>query len=368
MEIQPQNNNIKVPETRPNTTLKIVVLIALIVLLVIGILLPIKLVPNAITSIKDGFASLFGGNTKATLSLDKSEIHSGDSFVLSWTGDHMDNGSYVLTYDCKDGVTMVTSVNQPNETIGCGTQYYFSPTDNTIQLSITSTLNRFTDVPVTLSFLPNNSGDIKTLGDIVITVINSNVADNRQNMGTTTAVVTPTPVAPTPVVRPTPTPVVTPTPVTPTPVVPTPASTGSPQATPVKVTHRVSNPNGIADLSVSMTNVGYLDPVTGAFVSSPTVTGDQIAAVKFLVKNKGDKNTGAWDFTAALPSKTHPTYTAINMNNIGPGDSIEFTLGFADINDARNNVVTITVDSTNKVKEITAANNVASAHIANISY
>ncbi len=354
METQPTNNREEVViEKQPNTTLKVIVLVILIALLITGILLPIKLVPNAVTSIKNGFSSLFGGGETATLTTDKSEINSGEAFTLSWDGKHKDNGSYVLTYACKDGVHMQTSIYQPNQEVPCDSQYYFSPNDNRIDLSIFSENNRFIDVPVSLSFLANDSTEVKTLASTTLTITNVNVADSRQNItGTST---TPTPVT----VATSTTPV---EPTTPAPVATTPA----PKPT-ITRTHRVSNPNGTADLSVQITDIGYLDPVTAQFVSSPTIYGNARAAAKFVVTNNGDKNTGAWNFTATLPTVDHPTYTAYNQPNLGPGDGIVYTLGFDKINQTLDNVISIAVDSNNQVVETSETNNTSSVHIANLS-
>ncbi len=366
MEIQ-HNEHIEEVEVKkePNTALIVVVLIALIALLVVGILLPIKLVPNAVTMVKDKLSSLFSSDT-ATLSVDKKDIHSGDTFTLSWNGKHKDNGSYVFSYPCKEGVSFVTSVNQPQEAITCDTQYYFSPNDNQVDLNVTSTANRFIDIPVTLSFLANGTSDIKKLSDTLITVTNPAVADSRTGLGTTTPVVSKTtPVATSTrvvTVTPSPEPETPPAP-KPTPAPVTPAPAPKPQV--IHQTHQVSNPNGTADLAVQITNVGYLDPVTSTFVSSATVTNKDRAAITFTVKNKGDKNTGLWNFVAKLPTASHPTYTAYNLQNLGPGDYIVFTLGFDQINNVTDNLITITVDPENKVPELTEVNNTSTVHVAN---
>jgi hypothetical protein len=334
------NQNIRNPK-EPNTGVKVIVLIALIVLLIVGILLPIKLVPNAVTSVTDYFSSLFGGGT-VTLGVDKNELRSGESFTLSWNGKTRENGSYMLSYPCIDGVRLETSVHEPYERITCDSQFYFSPTNNAIELTAVSENSHVVDIPVTLSFMDNNATGTQKLGEMVLTVINPNIAEDLTPTNTPTPQVTKSP-------RPSPSPVVTPKPVT---------------GTPHRI-YRASNPYGQADLAVQILAVGYLNPKTNAFVRSNTLTNGMRAAVKFMVINNGDKNTGAWNFSATLPSRTNPTYTAINRPNLGPGDSVEYVLGFENLNNNAQNTVTITADPQNYIFESNENNNTYSATIIN---
>src|SRR3954470_18025553 len=90
-------------ERTPTTMAKVLVLIGLIILLIIGILLPIKLVPSAVTGIKDYFSSLFR-RTSVELSTNKEQIISGEPFTLSWSGATRENGSYILSYPCNGDI------------------------------------------------------------------------------------------------------------------------------------------------------------------------------------------------------------------------------------------------------------------------
>ncbi|MDQ3014381.1 MAG: hypothetical protein M3Q73_00780 [bacterium] len=350
----PQNNP-QVEREEPRTGVKILVLIALIALLIVGILLPIKLVPNAVTGVKDFFSSLFGGDN-VDLEVNKDPLVTGEAFVLSWNGKNRTNGSYILNYPCIDGVRFETSVNQPFERITCDSQFYFTPTaDNQIEITVVSDRNRIEDIPVTLSFLENSADEPKTLSDLTLTVTNPGAPEASSPIGTSTPVVSPKPTT-APTTKPTPSSEPAEKPVK----APAPAA-----AVPQKV-YRVSNPNGQIDLAVQILDVGYLHPETHAFVKSAQVTTNMRAAVRFLVINNGDKNSGNWDFTAKLPSMTNPTFTAIKRENLGPGDGIIYTLGFEGINNVRENTITITVDPSNKVVESRENNNTYSAKIINL--
>lgn len=326
------------PEVKkqPNTALKIIVLIMLIALLIVGILLPIKLVPNAVTSLKTKFTSLFSNSAPTTnviLSTNKNTITSGDTFVLLWNGEHRKDGSYVLSYECKIGVTLSTSFVTANEAIACNTPYYFSPADNTIGLGIVSTHNQIVPVLVTLGFLSHNSLDVETISKINIPVNPS----TKQPIKTATS--------------------------TPVKVVPVKA-TSTPAVT---HTSQTSNPNGTADLSIRIIDVGYLTD-DAVFVPSASITSSQRGAVKFTVTNIGNKNTGLWSFKAHLPTSANPIYSAQVQNSLRPQDGIIYTLAFEPVNYTRVNTVTIIADYVGMIKEVSESNNTASATIINSDF
>ncbi len=357
--MQTQNNKTPEQKREPSTVLKIVVLIGLIVLLIIGILLPIKLVPNAVSSFKNTLSSLFGTNQTVDLTADRTTINSGEPFTLSWTGKHRDNGSYVLSYQCKDGVRIETSISIPNETITCNSLYYFSVNDNRIDLTAFSEVQRYTDISFTLAFLENNTSDVIDLDSVLVTVTNPNIADSRTG-GTPIDM----PSGEQPVTPPASTPEPTPAPVTPKPT-PTPTPKPTPTKPAVTPAYIQSNPNGTADLAITINAVGYLHPTTSAFVPSYSVSAGMRPAVKFTVKNNGDKNSGTWAFTANLPTPKNSVYNAYGQQNLGPQDRIEYVLGFEPINNAQNNTVTITVDPQNLIAETNNNNNVATTNIVN---
>ncbi len=358
-----QNINIQQePEQKkkkPSTPMKITVLVVLIVLLAAGILLPIKLVPNAVSSVASTITSFFKGKDEVKLSTDRSVLYSDEAFTIKWTGKHQTNGTYSLSYACATGLRLTTSVNQtPNEAITCDNPYYFSPNDNTIELTAITESTRYTDLVFTLGFLENGASTIDNVGSLNITITNEALAESLPTGGAPTATSTPSaetpdtaPVAEEPVV----------TPVTPEPT--TKPTTNNP-STPAQP---VSNPNGKADLEVRAISTGYLNE-NGTFVSSASVNRNQQAAIKFQVVNVGDKNTGTWSFVADIPSETDPRYMSGNQQNLGPGDRIEFVLGFKNMTNVQNNIATITADASNFIPERSESNNMVRMNIVNGDY
>jgi hypothetical protein len=315
---------------------KITVLVVLIALLAVGILLPIKLVPNAVSNIASTISSFFVAKPSTTVSADKTAINSGDQVSLKWTGSHNTNGAYSLSYECTTGLSLETSVNQPNEPVACGNTYYFTPNDNAIDVVIKANATRFTDAKITLGFLENGASTIDTLGTVTVTVTNPNLPEGLTS-STSTSVSETKPEAQTPE---------------------TPSQPQTPQ------THVVSNPNGLTDLEVRPIATGYINSY-GVFVSSNSVSPSDQAAVKFAVVNVGDKNSGVWTFAADLPSQTDPHYVSGPQENLGPGDRIEYILGFKNINNTTDNTVMVNADPGNMLTERSKANNIARIHITN---
>jgi hypothetical protein len=323
---------------KPSTGLKVAVLVILIAILAVGILLPIKLVPNAVSSVASSITSFFGGKKEPKVTVDKSQVNVGEQFTVAWDGKLQTDGTYALSYECSTGLHLETSINQPNETIACGTPFYFSPNQNSIDLIGFSDTARTVTVKLTLGFLENGASTLDTLGETSTTIINPNVTDTTSVATTTPSTNQPTPEE---------------TEDEETEVIP--PSTNTP---------RVSNPNGTIDLEVRPIAVGYLN-ANGDFVASGFVGSNQQAAVRFSIVNVGDKNTGSWSFVAELPSQTDPRFTSATQQNLGPGDRIEYTLGFNNMTSAQNNTVVITADPSNQVPERTDANNVARMIINN---
>ncbi len=308
-------------EKGPSTAVKVSVLIILILLLGAGILLPIKLVPNALTSIGSAFSSFVARFNKQeiVLTTNPQEIKAGEPFTLSWTGTHKNDGSYVLTYICREGVRLETSINQPHETIPCNTPFYFTPLDNALNITSFSSSTKTSDIKIALSFLPNNSSDQEALNELALSIRSGSTI-----IGT----------------------VATTTPSTP--------SVPNPPRPPVKnppVLYPPSNPNGTADLKVNFIRVGY------------KINGQ--VGIQFEIMNIGTKDSGPWSFGASLPSLNTPSYTSPVQQNIHPGDRMLFTLAFDNV-PAGQNQMTINVDPTNLIPELSESNNILTQTISNL--
>ena len=124
-------------------------------------------------------------------------------------------------------------------------------------------------------------------------------------------------------------------------------------------------PYGDPDLSVRITDVGYLrdDGETNTFVASSYVPDNKDGAVKFTVTNTGTNVTGSWKFEVDVPSSPSQTFTSPTQKSLNPGDSVDYVLGFEDGREGDNREITVTVDSHDDVDESNERNNEASRDI-----
>lgn len=153
-------------------------------------------------------------------------------------------------------------------------------------------------------FAPSEPASIS----VVPTASSTIISFGTYTPSTVAATTTPSTTTPPAAVTPKPKPAVT-TIVNPTPVVPA--------------------PYGLADLTVIVDRVGYLTTnSTDSFVASPTVPDGKRPAVKFTVKNIGTNYSGTWRFNASIPTRNNFTFESDSQQSLGPGDSIDYILGF----------------------------------------
>lgn len=122
--------------------------------------------------------------------------------------------------------------------------------------------------------------------------------------------------------------------------------------------------SGLADLTVEIKAVGYLSgPDATTFTASSSIPSTMRPAVKFVIKNIGTNATGAWRFTATIPTQTAYIYESVPQQNLNPGDSIEYTLGFDQANRGANQTISISVNKDRAISESNTDNNNAAASV-----
>lgn len=119
---------------------------------------------------------------------------------------------------------------------------------------------------------------------------------------------------------------------------------------------------GLPDLNVQILSEGIIDPVSGNIVPRQTTSPSDVVAVRFDIANNGTAPTGAWYFSAELPTLPSYTYTSPAQASLAPGEHIENTLRFAQV-PARGGTFTVSVDSSGLVNESNENNNIASQNI-----
>jgi hypothetical protein len=255
---------------------KSLIIIALVILLLVGVLLPIKIVPTAVSDITGRIRNALSPNRGVTLS--ENEIETGDPFTLDLNTKTTDSqGTFTLFFPCREGVFLEyskTSTSTDRETVSCETPFTFTSPNKKITFTAVSRNATSTMQPISIDYTPSPESGTSTekvhLGDVTLTIKNPAPIGDSFAIGTTTAPVQP--VATTTAA--TSTPVATTTPTTPRPV-----------------TQPVQN-SGPTDLIVQLTRLSPGNTVQ----SNGTIT------IQFSIYNSGARLPAGWTFDVYLPA------------------------------------------------------------------
>lgn len=131
-----------------------------------------------------------------------------------------------------------------------------------------------------------------------------------------------------------------------------------------------SAPYGLPDLEVNIIEVGYFATTStdNLFIASPIAPAGTRPAVKFTVKNIGTNVTGAWRFSASIPTVPVRVYQSDLQKSLASGDSIDYTLGFDRASVGADQVISITANPTHTVLESNFANNGTSTKVTILGY
>ena len=309
--------------------------VALIVIGMYGSVRVAQSVPGAFSRMAAAIVSITSifvpANETITLSLPSYTVQSGSPITVAF--DHQNkklNGTYALRYSCVDGVSVSTTAGDGSvSTITCNQPYAFQPFNNSITITPISEKVRFVDVELFVTFTPEGAGASTVAGSTVMTIENQKLTASSLTPGTT-------PTTPTTPVTPKPTP---------------------PKTTIVVPQGRASDPNGYTDLTARVIEVGVLD-TNGAFQSTTTLSrnGPRIA-VRFAIENIGTRTSKEFTFAAVLPTYPPFTYFSPSQVALGPGDRIEYTIGFDSFDQDLVGDFVVNVDPTNSVNEKDKVNN-----------
>lgn len=333
-------------------------IVGVVAVLLIGAWLAVaatRFAPEVASSLGSAFVSLssvFSGAEQLTLETSSETIISSVPFTLSWTHTKKEaEGSYTFSYYCTKGVYFTSPEAQGSETIiYCNTPFRFIHDDNTLVLVPHLSDPEPTQAIVAMQFTENGktSPSLTAEKSISIQPSESTSMHSEQIPDSSTIPVTSevssTPEVPTSTIAPNTSSVA-------------PGQTETNTFTYGTTTSTVST-TGSVDLRAYSIAIGYVDPITGEFTATSTVTTSHRAAIKFAVENIGTRTSGAWDFIAVLPTRPFRTFTSPQQVPLNPGDKIEFTLGFDQIEGQRHVTATITVDPTYQTFDADRSNNV----------
>lgn len=127
--------------------------------------------------------------------------------------------------------------------------------------------------------------------------------------------------------------------------------------------------SGLPDLIVNINATGYLATSSASsFIASSVVHSGSLPAVSFTIKNIGTNATGAWRFSASIPTQTVYIYQSQLQQSLNPGDSIDYIIGFNQANTGTNETVSITANPDHLIAESNTNNNSASAEMTILGY
>ena len=297
-------------------------------------------VPGAFSSFAAAIVSLTSifvpANEQITISVPSLTVLSEETFTISWEHSNKTvEGSYTFRYDCADGVSFTSPTLSGSETaVFCNTPFNFLNASDAITLTPQSVKNRFIDVLLFVDFTPNGSTQPTVTGSTMLTIANETISSSPATTGSTT---TPK------------------TPVERTPGTETSGTFVLPNG------QTASNPNGFTDLTARVLEVGLVDKNTGAFVASSTPNRSlptRRVAVRFAVENIGTRTSDQWTFNAVLPTFPSHIFSSPTQAALGPGDRIEFTLGFDSFIDEDEGTFVVNVDPSNRQNEPNKDNNI----------
>lgn len=297
----------------------------------------VKLAPKVLSNLAavTTFTSVFVPNEEITINIPNLLVPSGNSSELTW--EHKgkpENGTYSFSYACREGLYFQIPKEEGFETIQCDSPFSFSSDTNSLTLIPVSEENRFVDVPIEITSV-NESGESTTLDDSFLTIINEAVPASSSSTSDTESG----------------------TPLT--------AGERTDEVFPISDSRSVaSDPNGRVDLKVRIIDTGFID-ASNTFIPTSSISVSQHGAVRFSVTNAGSKMSDNWTFNAVLPTIPMHIFHSVNQKALQPGDRIDFTLGFDQINkDLTEGVITINVDPTGAIHdESNRDNNIAQTTI-----
>lgn len=301
------------------TVLGIVAFTIIIIVGLWGAVNAVRLVPNVFS----GIVHWFGGEPELTLSLNQTSIDSGGTVSLTWEHEATEGGYYAVVYSCRDGVTFAAQTSAEGfSNFPCGSSWSV-PAASAHTLTLRGTSDVTSATPVVLS----------------VTYVNDENEEGSQDSATVTVAAGKTQ---------------------------EPTNGGSNGGGTNGGSQTPSEPK-IADLSVRVLSLGYIDGTTGTFVAAQSVHSSQIAAIRFQIENVGTAATGKqWRFRASLPTETPFTYQSDLQPRLEPGDGLTYTLRFNQLKSGTSQL-SIYADSDNVITEKSEVNNLAQYNVT-VSY
>jgi hypothetical protein len=272
------------------------------------VLLTPSMYKNSMNGIKSYFASTPLSTTseqKMVLITEPTEVKTGEATKIMWTDAKRSTGVYAFAYQCRTNISLEVLANKTYRTLACDSVYNIPSTDTALTVRVFSTGKETESIPVGIAYVQDGTKISEAIASITIiptthkktVVVDSAPADE---------------VLPTTVVV-------------------------APVATAPQIVHAASRANLVARAAHT-----YTDGYNGTIV--------------FTVTNMGGTKTGAWYFTADLPTVPAYTYTSGMQKGLKAHETATLTIQFDQMTGGYGEAV-ITVDPTRSLSETTTTDN-----------
>jgi len=124
----------------------------------------------------------------------------------------------------------------------------------------------------------------------------------------------------------------------------------------------ISLASDLVDFTANIDSIGIINS-EGQFIASSTPNTKNKIAVKFTIKNIGNKKSDNWYFNAVLPTSPYHIFSSKSQQALAPGEKIEFTMGFDRPKIGENQLIIINVDPSGGIKEPNKTNNIVKEFI-----
>jgi hypothetical protein len=284
---------------------KILFIVGVLILLGFLAWAVLKIVPKVVSSIAGVGGAVSGvfSSSEVSATVAPQTVETGEDAQLEWSYAGKEPGSFSLSYDCEDGLTLSMQNGGSTKTLICETEYSLGTKDgDAILTPKLSEDEALVDIDLRVVF---ENADGKRLGEdrALLTVTaggeDQGEAEEGEEAATEGTVETS---------KPTPT-------------------TGTPVYT-----------SGPADLAV----IDYAI--------------DSNDRLQFVVLNQGGRSTGQWYFTYTTPTTPRETFSSPAMASLNPGDSLRVNVRFGEV-ESGSHTVEVMVDPYGHVAETTEANN-----------
>lgn len=306
---------------------KILFVVGIIIVLIVLAFLIISFVPRIFGGLANIGTSIENVFKKDEISVTTSDVslNNGDRFVINWESNINKTGLYNISHSCVDNVTVDIETTVGVRRMICGDTFTLGPNAGSVTLVANlKKENAFSDIPVTISFVDENSKTLAS-GTVVVTIQNGD-----PNAGTGIS------------------------------------------AQPVEQEDETDNNTSNTNTGSTRTSTTNTQPRT--VVYTPTVTGpadlaiSNIAAfgnnqIVFTVTNKGGRASGNWTFNYSTPTEPKQTISSPLQISLGPNQSILYTVTF-NAKSAGNQSVVVQIDPNNLISELSETNNVGTVTIS----